>query len=79
MTYVIVGIVTIAICIGAFVIGLREGRIQGEGCATIVIIFKLKDVFNRVLMLVPAEKHEELSTIIKDFYDDIQVTVDVDD
>lgn len=29
MTYVIVGIVTVAICIGAFVIGLREGRIQG--------------------------------------------------
>lgn len=79
MIYVIVGIVTIAICIGAFFIGLKEGRAQGECCSALLIIFKLKEVFNQILTLVPPEKHDELSCIVKKFYDDIQVSVNFDD
>ena len=64
--YIIVAIVTAAICFGAYYAGVIAGEKKGKR-----ILCECKVLIDKVLDITPPEKYAELKTIVAEFYDNI--------
>ena len=73
MVYIIVGIVMLALIAGAFLLGINEGRKQGELVGRMYCVKEVKLFFDKVLEMVPPNRYDDLSTQVEYFYERIHI------